>query len=127
MHRIHLPAILAATMIAPLIAHAASPAWLQWGGPDRNFICKGTGPLATDWPDDVQCLGAGGPSESAACLEAPLAGQLVDEGGQFPVDTRGLPNNYEALCAGNAGGGEVVYALTLTRDSRVAIETINAT
>jgi outer membrane protein assembly factor BamB len=50
--RLPLCVILAAITTVPLPTLADSPKWLQWGGPDRNFICKSTGPLATDWPAD---------------------------------------------------------------------------
>ena len=37
---------------APLRAETFPPpgAWLQWGGPDRNFIVETAG-LAEQWPD----------------------------------------------------------------------------
>jgi len=29
---------------------ASRAQWLQWGGPNRNFVCEDVGPLATSWP-----------------------------------------------------------------------------
>jgi len=42
----------ASLLVLGLTDAAAQAQWLQWGGPDRNFVVDSSAPLADSWPDD---------------------------------------------------------------------------
>lgn len=83
---------------------------------------------AVDYPDDDDCEAAGDhEAADGACGEGFAVRSVVDRGGVFPVDTSGLPDRLGATCAGGAGGGEGIVALTLTGPARVEARTGDST
>lgn len=71
---------------------------------------------ATDWPEDAECLAAGGISEVGLCLGAPDA-TVVEPGVNGPVvydfDTTGRANAYQATCGSTARSPDQVFVVVV--------------
>ncbi len=80
-----------------------------------------------DFPDDDACIAAGWDFEQQLCLAKPVAGALIDAGGQFALDTTGSENDYEASCGSTSRSGDQVVFLQLTAPALVTAETTQST
>lgn len=78
-----------------------------------------------DWPDDVDCVAAGGPEEVPPCrLEAPLL-RVGQAGGDFPLEILAGVGAAQGGCEPSLGA-ETVIALVLTDPSDVEVQILDA-
>lgn len=80
---------------------------------------------AVDWPDDPECLAAGGADEERLCLALGEEQRVPAAGGAFEVDTTDLPNVLRGTCGGG-DAGESALTLRLDAPARVVAEVIEA-
>jgi outer membrane protein assembly factor BamB len=95
---------------APLATRASTSSWLQWGGPNRNFIVDATG-LAEKWPD------GGPPVLWSRPLGVGHSAILVDEGRLFTMyrvgngrARQGPWDAEESVIALDAASGRTLWA-----------------
>ena len=97
--------------VAQLVA-TADGAWLQWGGPARDFIVVDAPPLTTSWP-------SGGPREawrrslgeghSAIVVDGPRLYTMYRPAGSIGLIRR---SQYETVVALNVGNGRTEWEYT---------------
>ncbi|MCA9543457.1 MAG: hypothetical protein KC613_03675, partial [Myxococcales bacterium] len=80
---------------------------------------------ATDYPEDEDCLTAGGLTEATRCAEV-QAIEVGQAGGVFNINPADAPDGaYESSCDGGGVGEDTVFALTLEERSRITVETLD--
>ncbi|HET9360711.1 MAG TPA: PQQ-binding-like beta-propeller repeat protein, partial [Vicinamibacterales bacterium] len=93
-----------ALMEAPVTVRAQSAAhWLQWGGPDRNFISNSTG-LASSWP-------AGGPKRLWSRTLGEGHSSILAEGGRLYTMYRQISGgrHEELVAAFDGASGKTLW------------------
>jgi outer membrane protein assembly factor BamB len=98
------------TLLAPGAAlEAVSSDWLQWGGPNRNFVSDATG-LASSWP-------AAGPKKLWARALGEGHSAIVAEGARLytmyrPLGAQGRRGQDETVASIDAVSGKTVWEFT---------------
>ena len=79
----------------------------------------------TDYPDDPQCMAAGGPSEQASCMFTDNLLVIPPNGGNIQYNTVNQPSVGRGSCGG--GGPQQVAAFTLMQRAEVEFRIIERT